>query len=262
MTANTIAEPAAAATSTTNVENPKDKDVTKEKGYWNTFYSKASIPAVPSQFCVLVSTELSRSTPIVEFGCGNARDSLYFISQGFTVLASDLSKEAIESNQEKINNAADTDVGENKGTKFSICDCTDETDVDELIKSARATTASSDGDSDGESNIAVYNRFFLHSIDQVQERQFLTSLKKSMIKGDKLYMEYRCDKDEALPKVYGKDHYRRYVKTSEMVQFLESSDSEGEDAFAFEMEYEKTGQGMAKYKHEDPFVSRIIAVKK
>ena len=98
MTANTIAEPAAAATSTTNVENPKDKDVTKEKGYWNTFYSKASIPAVPSQFCVLVSTELSRSTPIVEFGCGNARDSLYFISQGFTVLASDLSKEAIESN--------------------------------------------------------------------------------------------------------------------------------------------------------------------
>lgn len=246
MTANTIAEPAAAATSTTNVENPKDKDVTKEKGYWNTFYSKASIPAVPSQFCVLVSTELSRSTPIVEFGCGNARDSLYFISQGFTVLASDLSKEAIESNQEKI--AAD--IGE-KGTKFSICDCTDETDVDELIKSARATTAS------GESNIAVYNRFFLHSIDQVQERQFLTSLKKSMIKGDKLYMEYRCDKDEALPKVYGKDHYRRYVKTSEMVQFLES---DGEEAF--EMEYETTGQGMAKYKHEDPFVSRIIAVKK
>ena len=251
MTANTIAEPAAAATSTTNVENPKDKDVTKEKGYWNTFYSKASIPAVPSQFCVLVSTELSRSTPIVEFGCGNARDSLYFISQGFTVLASDLSKEAIESNQEKI--AADT-VAENKGTKFSICDCTDETDVDELIKSARATT----GDSDG--NIAVYNRFFLHSIDQVQERQFLTSLKKSMIKGDKLYMEYRCDKDEALPKVYGKDHYRRYVKTSEMVQFLESDGDS--DAFAFEMEYEKTGQGMAKYKHEDPFVSRIIAVKK
>ena len=246
MTANTIAEPAAAATSTTNVENPKDKDVPKEKGYWNTFYSKASIPAVPSQFCVLVSTELSRSTPIVEFGCGNARDSLYFISQGFTVLASDLSKEAIESNQEKI--AAD--IGE-KGTKFSICDCTDETDVDELIKSARATTASS------ESNIAVYNRFFLHSIDQVQERQFLTSLKKSMIKGDKLYMEYRCDKDEALPKVYGKDHYRRYVKTSEMVQFLES---DGEEAF--EMEYETTGQGMAKYKHEDPFVSRIIAVKK
>ena len=78
-----------------------------------------------------------------------------------------------------------------------------------------------------------------------------------MIKGDKLYMEYRCDKDEALPKVYGKDHYRRYVKTSEMVQFLES---DGEEAF--EMEYETTGQGMAKYKHEDPFVSRIIAVKK
>eukprot|EP00588_Corethron_pennatum_P011343 CAMPEP_0194267540 /NCGR_PEP_ID=MMETSP0169-20130528/2021_1 /TAXON_ID=218684 /ORGANISM="Corethron pennatum, Strain L29A3" /LENGTH=260 /DNA_ID=CAMNT_0039008409 /DNA_START=190 /DNA_END=972 /DNA_ORIENTATION=- len=260
MTANTIAKPAAAAsTSTTNVENPKDKDVTKEKGYWNTFYSKASIPAVPSQFCVLVSTELSRSTPIVEFGCGNARDSLYFISQGFTVLASDLSKEAIESNQEKINNAADT-VAENKGTKFSICDCTDETDVDELIKSARATTGDSDGD--GESNIAVYNRFFLHSIDQVQERQFLTFLKKSMIKGDKLYMEYRCDKDEALPKVYGKDHYRRYVKTSEMVQFLESDSDGEEDAFAFEMEYEKTGQGMAKYKHEDPFVSRIIAVKK
>ena len=168
------------------------------------------------------------------------------------VLASDLSKEAIESNQEKMT----SNGGENGGTKFSICDCTDVADVNYLIHQGRSNSTRN-----GNTNIAVYNRFFLHSIDQVQERKFLTSLKMAMVKGDKLYMEFRCDLDEALPKVYGKDHYRRYVKTSEMVQFLESSD-DARDGMGFDIEYEQTGQGMAKYKSEDPFVSRIIAVKK
>ena len=203
------------------VENPTDKDISKEKEYWNQFYNNVStIPAVPSQFCVLVSTEVDRSTPIIEYGCGNGRDSLYFTSQGFTVLASDLSKDAIDSNQEKVGN----------GAKFSVCDVTDEAGVSDLISKAHAVNT----------NIVVYNRFFIHSIDETQERTFIGILAKSMTEGDKLYMEFRCDKDEALDKVYGKGHYRRYVKTEDLIKFMKS--------VGFEIEYEMTGQGMAKYK--------------
>lgn len=217
-----------------------NKDVVREKLYWQTFYSEVStIPAVPSSFCVLVATEVDRFTPIVEFGCGNGRDSGYFNSQGFKVLASDLCKEAIGKNQEKAGL---------EGATFLVCDCTNEIDVESLLTQAHET-----GDSKT-TNIVVYTRFFLHSIDKTQEQQFVIALGKSMIQGDKLYFEFRCELDEALSKVYGKDHYRRYVKTSEFVDFLKT--------VGFEIEYEMTGQGMAKYKSEDPFVSRVIAVKR
>lgn len=216
------------------IDNPSCKDVRKENSYWHAFYSKLSvIPAVPSQFCVLVSTEVGKSTPIVEFGCGNGRDSIFFAYQGFSVVASDLCKEAIATNQGKSCH----------GAKFLICDCTNDTGVEELIQEARQIHPT----------VVVYNRFFLHSIDKKQEHLFLTALGRNLVEGDKLYMEFRCNLDETLPKVYGKGHYRRYVNTKKLVMFLKS--------VGFQIEYEKTGQGMAKYRDEDPFVSRIIAVK-
>jgi len=221
-------------TSSTEIENPTNKNVAIESDYWKTFYSKVStIPDVPSQFCVLVSTEVDQSTPIVEFGCGNGRDSLYFAAQGYRVFGSDLCTDAITQNQKKSNG----------GAIFSNCDCTNEEEVRALIQQAHELNPT----------VVVYNRFFLHSIDKTQEEKFLSGLGKNMTEGDKLCMEFRCNLDEALPKVYGKGHYRRYVKTSEMVNFLKN--------LGFEIEYEQTGQGMAKYKSEDPFVSRVIAVK-
>ena len=127
-----------------------------------------------------------------------------------------------------------------EGAAFSVCDCTNEIDVESLLTQAHETVDSKT------TNIVVYTRFFLHSIDKTQEQQFVIALGKSMIQGDKLYFEFRCELDEALSKVYGKDHYRRYVKTSEFVDFLKT--------IGFEIEYEMTGQSMAKYKSEDPFV--------
>jgi len=221
------------------------KDVTKEKTYWHSFYSKAAIPAVPSQFCVMVSTELNRDeTTLVEFGCGNGRDSLYLSSQGFSVFASDLCQEAIRSNNQK---------GEERKllAHFSVCDVTDATAVQKLVDVARGNNLGDD-----HKNVTVYNRFFLHSIDAKQEDLFLKALSKAMKTGDKLYMEFRCEKDEALPKVYGKGHYRRYVHTDRLVAYLK------QEELGFDIEYQITGQGMAKYKTEDSFVSRIVAVRK
>jgi len=222
------------------IENPKDKDVTIEKDYWSKIYTQVEVPAVPSQFCVLVSTEVPKLTPIVEFGCGNGRDSEYFSTQGFPVFGSDLCKEAISKNQDKAKN----------GAEFSVCDCTNQTDVKELIEKARKVSESSSTD---HGNVVVYNRFFLHSIDDVQEEQFMTAVGQNLKQGDKLYMEFRSELDETLPKMYGKDHYRRYVVTSKFLDLLKK--------LGFEIQYQITGQGMAKYKDEDPFVSRIIASK-
>jgi SAM-dependent methyltransferase len=216
------------------VESPTNKDVGKEKLYWNRFYSKSSgVPVSPSQFCVFVSTEVDRNIPIVEFGCGNGRDSFYFANQGFLVFASDISQEAIKSDQ----------GSSGCGAMFWECDCTDAAGVADLILKAREINPT----------IAVYNRFFLHSIDEHQQQAFFSALGKTLVSGDKLYMEFRCNLDEDLPKVYGKSHYRRYVETKEILLNLTN--------LGFEIKYEVTGQGMAAYKNEDPFVSRVIATK-
>lgn len=102
-------------------------------------------------------------------------------------------------------------------------------------------------------NVTIYNRFFLHSIDGNQEEKFFHALSQALVGGDKLYCEFRSKEDEALDKVHGKEHYRRYVDTPLLVENLTTK--------GFNVEYSITGQGMAKYKVEDPFVSRIIATK-
>lgn len=210
------------------------KDVRKEKKYWDEFYSSVSnVPVSPSQFCVFVAAEVDEGTPIVEFGCGNGRDSFFFSMQGFPVFASDVSKRAIGIDQGKTGN----------GVLFFECDCTDDAGVANLFQKARQIN----------STIAVYNRFFLHTIDEKQECLFLGALQNNMIIGDMLYMEFRCNLDETLPKTYGKDHYRRYVKTDNLLISLLN--------LGFEIKYKVTGQGMATYRDEDPFVSRIVAMK-
>ena len=90
----------------------------------------------------------------------------------------------------------------------------------------------------------------MHALDEAQELMYLEALSGATKRGDTLYMEYRCSLDASLAKEHGKGHYRRYIETKKLVELLERLD--------FSIKYEITGQGMAKYKAEDPFVSRII----
>mmetsp|Transcript_8798 Transcript_8798/g.13934 ORF Transcript_8798/g.13934 Transcript_8798/m.13934 type:complete len:245 (-) Transcript_8798:342-1076(-) len=222
-----------------------NKNITLEKSYWNTFYSKFNI-SHPSQFCVMTAIEAESHRPIVEFGCGNGRDSIYFATHGYKVYACDLSRPAIEKNNEK----AKKDVKDiDDRLDFMVVDASDHDDVGGIVKLARS---SSGGDGAG-NNVNVYTRFFLHSIDETQQSKFFSALSSAMIDGDKLYFEYRCSMDESLDKVHGKEHYRRYIDTPSMMEDMAK--------LGFEIVYEMTGRGMAKYKEEDPYVSRVIARK-
>lgn len=219
------------------MDQPKTKDVTKESKHWNDFYAAFDL-AVPSQFCVMLATEADKSKPIVEFGCGNGRDSIYLARQGFKVFAGDISTEAITHNSQKT-------PEKESGADFSVCDVSVPDDVVTIINKAR-------GEQGGPLNL--YNRFFLHSLNDEQELVFLTAVMSATKPGDCLYMEHRCSLDAELDKTF-KGHFRRYVDTSKLVAMLE-------DKLEFKVTYETTGQGMGKYKHEDPIVSRIIAERK
>jgi SAM-dependent methyltransferase len=215
-----------------------NKAVTKERDYWDNFYTRWDID-IPSQFCVLVATEAEKERPFVEFGCGNGRDSIYLARHGFRVFSGDLSAEAIDHNIQK-----EGGPHQNPRVTFHVCDVANPQDVKSLINEARGT---------GGALLTLYNRFFLHSIDDDQERLFLTALSEATKTGDRLYMEFRCSLDADLDKVHG-DHYRRYVETSKLITLLKE--------LGFDVSYEITGQGMAKYQKEDPFVSRLIVDRK
>ena len=212
------------------------KDTITEEQYWNNFYSKKDFE-LPSQFCVLLASENDKKNPIVEFGCGNGRDALFLARHGYIVTAVDLSREAIKNNNSKAEMIANI--------TFLQGDVSIPTEVTMPIVKAR--------EGNSEKNLTVYSRFFLHTLDDDQERIFLYSLSKCLQSNDLIYFEFRSKEDEKMDKIYG-NHFRRYIDTNQLLTMLSNK-------YGFEIEYQITGQGMAKYNSEDPFVSRIIARK-
>jgi hypothetical protein len=74
-----------------------------------------------------------------------------------------------------------------------------------------------------------------------------------MFRGERLYLEFRTKEDENLGKHFG-DHYRRFIDAEKFSDALKNR-------YNFELDYFIVGRGMAKFKEEDPYVSRIIARK-
>jgi len=135
--------------------------------------------------------------------------------------------------------------------EFASIDATNREQVETIIQQTRVAASTADGNVDV--NITVSTRFFLHSIDESQGDLFLDALSNALLQRDEIRSEYRSKEDEALPKVYGKGHYRRYIDTPVLLEKLNSR--------GFEVVYEITGLGMAKFKEDDPFVSRFIVKK-
>ena len=215
-----------------------DKDIEFNKNYWDEFYATWN-RLTPSQFCVSVITELPLDVVVVELGSGNGRDAHYFASQGHITVAMDLSHQAIESCKEQVAQINNIDHA-----TFFQGDLTDEAAIEKVIKSARALAE--------DKRIVFYSRFIIHSLGDDQEVIFLKLISERMQSGEMIYFEFRSKEDAKITKHY-KGHFRRYVDTSVFKKRLLK--------FGFNIEYSITGQGMAKFKEEDPFVCRITAVK-
>ena len=61
-----------------------------ELQYWSSFYGEETHPIFPSQFAIFTHCNiLNQYENILELGCGNGRDSLFFQSVGYNVLGID-----------------------------------------------------------------------------------------------------------------------------------------------------------------------------
>lgn len=207
----------------------------RDKTYWNKFYDSGSVSSVPSPFAQFVSKRISGTgKKLLELGCGNGRDSVYFMQHGAIVTAVDASDKAIELLEKAYGG---------RGSHF-VCG--------DFVSIASAFEGMFD---------YCYSRFSLHAIDGAQEAAAIANIRQALKDGGELFIETRGVNDSLFGKgesvgrnsfVYD-GHFRRFIVKAELEDSLKKA--------GYVVSYSKESTGFAPYKGIDDPVIRIVAVK-
>lgn len=208
----------------------------ENKTYWDGYYTKIGIAVNPSNFAKEVSKHLKPSETLIDLGCGNGRDSLYFGLQDVNVIAIDLSEVAINELSNKYQNQ--------DNLKFI---CGDFTKIEEVVE---------------EKVEYCYSRFTIHAITDEQQDALIDSVYDILKNEGKFFIEVRGINDD----IYGKgecvgrnayiynEHYRRFIVKDELITALNNK--------GFNVIYDAEECGFAPYGESDPKIIRIVAKKK
>ena len=205
--------------------------------HWEDFYTSNNGENKPSPFAVFVEGKIRSSSLVIDVGCGNGRDSNFFLNKGHSVIALDGSEAAVNRLSELFRGRQNFMVGKHV---FGEDLHTLVGRVNDFVRSFALSSPP---------NVVIYNRFFIHAINEVAESAFLDwiSSKPSGFVLENVYFEYRTLADADTPKKFG-NHYRRYVNPSEFESKLVER--------KFTVEHLGEGQGFAMMGDEDPFVCR------
>lgn len=207
-----------------------DRDVE----YWNKYYEESHDIEKPSLFAESVIGLMTENRNLLELGCGNGRDSLYFIRHGINVTGIDASDTAI-----KRLHAANS-----YGNAYFICD--------DFVCSSTIFVEQFD---------YCYSRFSLHAINAEQESEVIKNIYRALKKGGRFFIEVRSVNDD----IYGlgekiaedtyvyEGHFRRFVVKDELEHKLEQA--------GFCISYSEEKRGFAPYGESNPPIIRIIAEK-
>ena len=212
----------------------------RDKDYWNEYYSHnaASTENKPSEFAKYVESRfLGEKDPahILELGCGNGRDSLFFLSKRHNITAIDCSDVAIE----MLNRIT------NCNNAMFVCD--------DFVKSRAFYKMKYD---------CIYSRFTLHAISEEQEDELLVNVRHALNSNGILAIEARTTKDD----LYGKgieieknaflynEHYRRFIDVKDFRSKLEK--------LGFDIVYLDESNGFSKTQNSDPVLMRCICTTK
>lgn len=208
-----------------------------DEDYWNKYYKDKNAQGIslnkPSLFAQYVfSKYMKTGKELVELGCGNGRDSLYFADRGLNVTGIDASQVAIKELQQKntLHNC------------MFICD--DFVNVESIYQIQYDY---------------CYSRFTLHAISEYQETQILLKA-YDMLKADGyLFVETRSINDgkyglgQAVEKnaFINDGHYRRFIDLVELVTKVTD--------IGFKVIEQEESNEFAPYKNEDAVCIRLIA---
>lgn len=204
----------------------------RDTEYWNAYYSSNPDINEPSLFAQEVGKNLVKSKTILELGCGNGRDSIYFSKLGLNVTAIDASDGVIRQLKQKYD----------ENNIYFICD--------DFVSSSAIFSGQYD---------YVYSRFSLHAINEEQETEVLHNVYKALKQGGKFFVEDRSVNDELYGqgKKVGKNsyifdgHFRRFIEIDQLVEKMKN--------VGFEILSASEERGFAPLGDSDPLIIRIVA---
>lgn len=211
--------------------------------HWNQYYLRKRRNEVwawrRSRFAAFIARELlPEPASILEVGCGNGRDGIFFAQEGHDVLAVDYAEPAITC---AANRAEEVGAQLRTGQ----------------LNVYNVTEMHAFGQDHHEQFDLVYARFFVHAISEVGEAALLETARRVLKPGGKLALEFRTagdDRSRAGEDIgYGEridGHYRRFIETD---AFLERCKAVG-----YSIDYSVVGRGFAKFRDEDPEVCRVV----
>jgi hypothetical protein len=205
--------------------------------YWQAFYASRvsnAVPLKPSAFARWVHGELIPGAPIVEFGFGNARDSLWFVWRGHPVTAYDFAGSAVET-------AHDRARSQGLDASFSQLDLYDGASAEVTAKTIAARYESA----------SIYARFLLHAIEEPGRRNLFNLAAQALIHGGRLFLEFRTGLDRKTVHAFGEDHFRTYLDPDQVTAELQAAGAR--------ILHAEAGHGLAVYRSEDPHVARIVS---
>lgn len=207
----------------------------RDTSYWNEFYNKTKNLDEPSLFAQSVIKNMKKNESVLELGCGNGRDSLYFMKQGMIVTAIDASDMIINQLSSQYRDMP---------IQF-ICD--------DFVCSETVYQRQYD---------YCYSRFSIHAINEQQEQELVKNVFDALKTNGRFFIEVRSIHDE----IYGKGrqvgrhsfiyngHFRRFVVKAELENLLLET--------GFHIEYSEEMIGFAPLNDSNPPIIRMIAVKK
>lgn len=212
-----------------------------DKEYWNQYYKKNYNNKEiinPSSFALFCQNNYYNDSEkkIMELGCGNGRDSLYFARQGHTVYAIDQSN--------SINLERNLEKSDKYQIKLNMI-------VSDFIKYDYTKI---------EKVNVIYSRFTLHAISLEDEEILLSKIIKKLDYGGIFCIEARTIKDPLYgignhisDTTYETDHKRRFIDAMEFISKIMN--------VGFSLKYFIESNGMSVYKNDDPVLMRLIAIK-
>ena len=206
----------------------------KNAKYWVTYFNSKKFFFKNSSFSKFSFNFLKNfKGDVIDIGCGDGRDLIFFYKKTKKVIGIDKSKKAIEVIRKK-HPLLKSNVFNGNFSKIRFDKLSD--------------------------FYAIYSRFSLHAINKKEEKNFFKNLKKAK-NNEYLFIETRTIKDELFGKgkklsknefVHG--HYRRFIFPEELKKKIKKLN--------YKILYFKIKKNFAKLKSENPCVLRLIAKKK